>query len=378
MRNFAIPILLMAALILGACSSGNSDAPADTNAHPADWLVMHSTEALASPNYADCKACHGNDLQGSGEVVSCYSCHAYNPTPPFVVHPPTWVDAYFDHRGYAAINGFTSCTSCHGRDLRGQQTIPGCFTASFDGLSCHAEGPGEVPHPLDGSYLNGALHGPIAKADLTACQTCHGQTGGPGSNPRFNVGIESAGGNGCESCHGVNYAHPQAWAGPNSTFHYSAGNIQNACTLCHGLDLDGTGAIGVSCVGCHDSSTAFTLNCTFCHGNPPDGSPDMATNNGVDHSEVPSDPHLICTICHGMSPSAGGNTFRPATHYALFDYATDTNGDHWDGNIQMSLVSQYNENNFGCDAAGCHGNNSEFQLSDSGLPVLLKDFFGSN
>ena len=40
----------------------------------------------------------------------------------------------------------------------------------------------------------------------------------------------------------------------------------------------------------------------------------------------------------------------------------------------MNATPQYNQTNFGCDAAVCHGNNSTHQLSDSGLPVELKDF----
>ena len=74
---------------------------------------------------------------------------------------------------------------------------------------------GSLPHPVDGSFLNPANHGPAAKG-LTAafpdglldCQHCHAQPGGPGSNPRFNVGIAAAGGAGCEGCHNDFTAHP--------------------------------------------------------------------------------------------------------------------------------------------------------------------------
>jgi hypothetical protein len=44
----------------------------------------------------------------------------------------------------------------------------------------------------------------------------------------------------------------------------------------------------------------------------------------------------------------------------------------------MNSAYQYNIDNYGCDASSCHPNTPVFQLSDSGLPVTLKDFFGSD
>ena len=231
-------------------------------------------------------------------------------------------------------------------------------------------------HPMDGSYLDGSQHGPAAKLDLTACQACHGQGGGPGDNPRFNDGIDSAGGNGCESCHGVDYAHPQNWAGASSTFHYSAGSVQEACTLCHGVNLDGVDGVGTSCLQCHDTVTAFSLDCASCHGYPPDGLLHAGTITGVDHSAVPLDNHFECTFCHGMSESEAGGGFKPTPNYALFDKSTDTLGDHWDGNIHMTAEAGYNETTFGCGITSCHNNDdTQDPMSDSELPVILKNMY---
>lgn len=370
MRNLTLSSLLVLALCLSACSGGNSDAPSDREAHPSGWIAMHAGEALDNPGYTDCVGCHGADLQGSGTAISCYSCHPYKQNPPFSVHPSTWSDTYSDHRVFAATNGFASCAGCHGQNLRGDETAPSCYLADVDGAACHSEVSREVPHSLAGDYRDGSKHGPEAKADLTACQSCHGEIGGPGSNPRFNIGF---GDNGCEDCHGTNYAHPQGWAGPNNTFHYTSANIPKACVLCHGEVLDG--GIGVSCIGCHDSVVDFTLNCSFCHDYPPTGLADVATDTGVDHSHVPIQTHLECNLCHGMSESGTGGSFEPLSNYLLFDRTTNTNGDHWDGNIQMGSDFGYNELNYGCDAATCHGaspNTPPYQLSDSGLPVILK------
>lgn len=403
MRKLVYLILLASVVLLNACSDSGSDSPSDSNAHPDGWFSSHAaaaiaiadgspaslredpvatfahvvdmlvtpTPAFASLAYEDCTTCHGPDLRGSGDAVSCYSCHSYNPAPPFSTHPSTWTDPYTNHGSYVTANTSDSCQECHGQDLRGYQTAPSCYSDSFDGRGCHAGGPG-APHPIDGSYRSGSAHGPDAKADLTYCQACHGQSGGPGSNPRFNVGI---GGNGCETCHGANLAHPQDWAGPNNTFHYSAGNIQNACTLCHGVNLDGAGGVGPNCLNCHADAVSLTLDCVACHGSPPDGSADLDVPIPVPHGNAANiSLHDTCVACHGMKETAAGGGFLAATNYTLFDKTTDTNGDHWNGNIEMNLSTQYNETNFGCDAAGCHGNDTAHQLSDSGLTVNLKDF----
>ncbi|MBW2506074.1 MAG: hypothetical protein JRD19_03275 [Deltaproteobacteria bacterium] len=372
-RLFVLLLLPLLPLALTGCSDGNSSAPPDNGPHPLTYIKTHPADALAVPGFEDCVSCHAADLSGSGQAVSCYSCHSYNDTPPFIIHPADWVDPYFDHRGYASANGFTSCSNCHGADLQGSAAAPSCFTSDYNGRGCHPDGPGQAPHPVDGSYLDGTNHGPEAKADLTVCQACHGQLGGPGSNPRFNIGINSVNGTGCEACHGINYAHPADWAGPNNTFHYSASNIENACTLCHGAALDGAGGVGGSCLGCHDSTIDFTLDCVACHGYPPDGTPDVATATGVDHRAAASIFHDICVVCHGMKESDTEGSFAVAENYLLFDKGSDSIGDHWDGNIDMNASTDYDPISFGCNAA-CHINDAAHQLSDSGLAVELKEF----
>lgn len=372
--RLALLILLFLSLTLFGCSGGNSAAPAEKSAHPIGWIVNHPASALAAANFSDCTVCHGSDLQGSGEVISCFSCHSFNTTPTFIIHPAEWDETYTSHRSYAAANGFTTCANCHGTKLKGSPAAPSCFSSSFDGRNCHPAGPGEAPHPVDGTYLDGTNHGPDAKANLTSCQSCHGQPGGPGNNPRFNSGIKSQGGTGCEACHGVNYAHPALWAGPNNAFHYSAGSIQSACTLCHGVNLDGNGGVGVSCLDCHVSTTTFTLDCTSCHAYPPEGSPDFASDTGVDHKNAADvSPHDVCVLCHGMKESDTGGSFSATTNYLLFDKSTDTLGSHWNGAIDMNSDADYNQTTFGC-SSGCHISDLDHQLSDSGLTVELTNF----
>jgi hypothetical protein len=271
--------------------------------------------------------------------------------------------------------------------------------------------PEPVLHPIDGSYW--PQHGNDAKSDLTKCQKCHADKAesGPGSNPRFNVGINIAGGNGCESCHEAYLGHPGIWAGPKSGVHYNdeniqnacalchsvildgvggsdvhydAGNIPNACTPCHGVNLDGVGGVGVSCLSCHAEVETFALDCTSCHGYPPDGTtpePEVAALNGqlVAHNGV-SDVtgHDQCTICHGVKSNntATSGALTPNANYRVFDPLTETKGDHWNGLINMNGPTPttglgYNQTNFGCDNAGCHINDTNHQLSDSALPLAF-------
>lgn len=312
-------------------------------------------------------------------------CSTSNGEAPAGAHPANW---YHLHRATTTSTVFVSeCGGCHVvKNLPGPAVPPSCFSVSFDGRSCHANGPGQAPHPMDGSFLQGSVHGKAAKADLTFCQACHSSDpmGGAGSNPRFNVGIFNtsapAPGTGCEQCHGVNYAHPAQWAGPNATFHYSAKNVQEACALCHGAALDGVGGVGVSCKNCHNETTSFSLNCTSCHGFPPDGvtpEPVVAAEGGslVNHLPVPLGSHDQCATCHGVKSTSSGlvGNLITSANYLAFDKTTDTIGDHWNGKINMNSQVGYNTANFGCDMA-CHVNDASHQLTDSSLPVTLGNY----
>lgn len=335
MRTILYGMALTLALALAGCSGGSSDAPPTNNAHPEGWVRAHGQEALKSPYFADCQVCHG-------------------------------------------------------RDLRGVPGVPSCYSSSINGQSCHAGGP-NIPHPLDGTYFAASAHGKDAKKDLLACQSCHGQPGGPGSNPHFNVGINdfrntglvANPGHGCEGCHvasaGKWLAHPRDWAGPNNTFHYSVPHAaaQASCTLCHGISLDGAGGVGVSCRNCHAETDHFALDCTSCHGYAPDGSADDYIPLGVNHRSVSTvAPHNVCVTCHGVKENTTGGYFAAVTGYRLFDKATDTPGDHWNGRINMNSDPGYNPATFGCDTALCHGGGSPYRLADSGLPVAAGSYNG--
>ena len=112
-------LVLVAGCGGGGSSSGNSSAPQLNQAHPPGWRTLHDEAWARDP--IGCQVCHGENYQGSGAVVSCFSCHASGP--PFVKH-----------------------------------------TASL------------APDLPWGNPVN---HGSAARRDLAACQGCHGQKGGP-------------------------------------------------------------------------------------------------------------------------------------------------------------------------------------------------------
>lgn len=193
------------------------------------------------------------------------------------------------------------CRECHGINLEGGLAKVDCFNQAGLG-QCHAggHGPRSIIHAVP--FTDPALHGAMARKDLTICQDCHGTAGGAGSNPVFNLVYASLPA-GCVSsgCHNQNpgLAHPKPW---NS--HAAAGNQANACSLCHGANFGGGN--GPACSSCHKQLAAGTIpssgQCVSCHGNPPNGAvvPNIAGSHAV-HLALP-ELHDNCAVCH----SGGG------------------------------------------------------------------------
>lgn len=244
---WSLLLFLVAGCGGGGSSSSNSAAPRLNEAHEPGWRSIHDEAYARDP--VSCQVCHGEDYRGSGAVVSCFSCHASGP--PFVLHPPSLA--------------------------------------------------------ADLPWGNPVNHGSAARRDLAACQGCHGQTGGPGSNPPFNVALRNLEA-GCQSTlgchnninppfasfengHNPGAAHPvkvtdpatqdlRHWYGETISYlsggvvrdyaisHFDAGNVQGACTLCHGAALQG--GSGPACTVCHvKDPVANPTRCVSCHGGPP-------------------------------------------------------------------------------------------------------------
>lgn len=224
-------------------------------------------------------------------------------------HPANWYSA---HR-LAYLRDKNGCRECHGLPLdpSGGITKINCTT------TCHRGGHGprdvhEIP------YIAPSLHGSDAKIDLVYCQYCHGEAGGAGSNPKFNINNMTGRDKGCVSagCHDNSVVpdtlgHPKPWLG-----HNTSGNQAVACALCHGPTYGG--GAGPACSSCHKRLAVAQLpkasdNCGSCHNNPPDD-PDVNINtnypdNAGSHAKHMAIAGVACSSCHQGTGS--GST----THY---------------------------------------------------------------
>jgi len=423
-----------------SCHSGTAgDPPAPASHQGVDMTDPTNHGELAKANQKYCRNCHGRPLNSfDGGFIAdpaimnnldylntpvtgaCSTCHTSA-----LAHPTDWqgsndADPTYSasHRGIDETTQANSCALCHkisaagaGPSLDAPGSVaaaPSCFSATYANansggvpIACHPAGPRTANHPLGAAWRAASGHGAVAKDDISACQSCHADSGTP---PRFNAPIGSLA-NGCEDCHAPHYAHPTNWAGPNTTFHYSVASTES-CKLCHGASLDGVGGVnaaggtpGLSCLSCHAEVTNFTLDCTACHGMPPvagdiiDSSVFPAGATLVDHTS-PTTPasgitvadkpeHDQCAVCHGVKNDSG--SFNANANYLTFDKATDTLGSHWNGQINMNGPSSsdpagsashvgtgYNSTTFSCDNAFCHG--PDYALSDSAMPVDFADY----
>jgi len=175
---------------------------------------------------------------GFGVLLLVGACSEPSPVQenPTTTHPSTWNEpAKPDfHGARVARDGTAYCTSCHGGDLRGAGTVPGCY-------DCHA-GPGGHPdswasRPSPGHGTEVELEGP------TGCRTCHGDDYAGGWSDVS-----------CYTCHaGGPSGHPEGWMNPDAhTFHgrLVAQGSDDDCRRCHGNDLQG-GTSGTGCGDCH-------------------------------------------------------------------------------------------------------------------------------
>lgn len=241
------PLLAAAA----GCSSGDNREFLDNKgAHPAGWVAAAGSSK--HPGYANldqgasCKPCHGDDLRGGISRVSCFasswngfSCHGAGP----VFHPADWVRT---HKNSARPDG-ASCKPCHGSDLAGGTSGVSCFSASWNGISCHAGGP--AFHPL--SWLDCTYRG-TKNPDNT--YNWHGTAYGYNSPP-------------CAQCHDTNVKCVLCH------FDIAGRKAPVGSTWSHGLSghndarIADNAAVSQVCVNCHETHNRFGQQpiCHNCH-----------------------------------------------------------------------------------------------------------------
>lgn len=210
---------------------------------------------------ADCKLCHGDDLQGGNTGKSCYvsGCHVSFPHPPAAPGYSPWASKHGVYANAETPKAKSCATAnCHGVDLQGlpagekdvsKKLVKGC-------ADCHLQMPHLPKEQWDHGksiYMAGTT-----QLDVKNCAQCHGDTWkGKSDAPS------------CYTCHDT-YPLPHrsddgkinpAWKPATghgdfvmSTF--AAGSVKNTaaapCKICHGSDLNG-GASGKTCYKCHKS-----------------------------------------------------------------------------------------------------------------------------
>ena len=200
----------------------------------------------AKQNLSSCQDCHGVpgtiQFNGGSAATSCQTstCH-----PQARAHPIRWYQAPQPFPTYVSShrdsgNRNVACAICHKVDGAGtgpDPNAPSCFSASFNGISCHSGGPGGVTHPVP---FQGTAHTATNQA-----------------------GFDSD----CSACHAIT-----------------------------GVSPSGTAPL---CTVCHQSGTALPFaNCTSCHARPPSGTvyPDVAGRHAT-HDALASVTG-VCGTCH--------------------------------------------------------------------------------
>ena len=222
--------------------------------HDVPYLDPGDHGADAKNNMDKCLNCHGtlpNDFDGGiltdvnlfnlpNTNCSSSDCHS-----DAGAHPTDWIEADTSTSGYRsthtnAVRQNTNCILCHdyilGRSAPNRRA-PSCFSDSFTNgngstSGCHPGGGVGATHAIP--YTAPQAHGTDAKADLSACQECHGTPG----KTSFDGGVAVTS---CATskCHPDAGAHPTRWQGNNDntssyrSTHRNAGNRSTSCSICH-------------------------------------------------------------------------------------------------------------------------------------------------
>jgi predicted CxxxxCH...CXXCH cytochrome family protein len=351
----------------------DSGTPNLTGATLVDHIPAGGSVA-AIPSHEECAICHGVSEGAVGTLTP--------KSADYVLFDTTNAPQGGDH-----LDGLIEVNSAVGYQ-DATASLPaerfGCAAA------CH---PNDTSHQLSGSGL--ATEAGNYTAGTVSCTDCHGYppdaiTAAPGASPASHMGSDNgvtllAQHGECQTCHGTRdsgagtheslagYApatdHYNGQINLNSATGYNSSNGGCDSAICHANDashrIPPTSGLTVQ-LGDYG-----TGSCTTCHGYPPNGTDPLLTEPGatpVQHWVSDTNGAILlanhgeCQICHGTKDTGGAHDpvspYNPATM-------------HRDGQIQMNSDTSYNASNNGCDAAGCHANDSIHQLTSSGLTVAL-------
>jgi hypothetical protein len=251
---------------------------------PYSGADLHGTPA--KNNMLKCLSCHGTSPNSfDGGILSdpelynnpAGNCSAAECHPAAGAHPTNWSETDASTNGYRsthvnATNTAENCSICHdyteGRTAP-NPSAPSCYSAQFtnaDGTtsSCHPGGGISAPHIIP--YVSPQSHGTDAKADLAACQECHGTPG----TILFNGGTAFTSCSTAE-CHPDAGAHPTNWDETGTSTngyqssHRNSGNRSTSCSICHDYTA-GRAAPNPSAPSCFASSFTNSDGITSgCH-----------------------------------------------------------------------------------------------------------------
>lgn len=329
MRKFATVFILFPIIVflLNGCTDSVEDGlpgkveNTTTNSayHPSGWKDNPQHGIDYSTNPQNCKACHGNDLQGGSSGVSCGGCHHSG-----------WIGTHGEE--YAADPD--NCKACHGADLTGGLIAPSCAGCHHDWSGSHADEDLNTCQACHGSITTCAdchhsgwtgTHGEEYAADPDNCKTCHGDDlNGEGDQNRD-----------CGYCH-----HEEAVAPWQHGDYHTLPDTDN-CTNCHGAGFSGANSL-VSCFSCHSAISAF--DCGDCHTSAATPYTDSAHGNtsyGVDRSGTGTGGD--CTHCHDL-PAGSTNDlllFAPMNQTSQTNnFCFQCHKDTGDSPVQIGMPQQ--------------------------------------
>jgi hypothetical protein len=167
--NRLLAVFLIAALVWlpAGCSTQNPEAPATNQPHSGRYVnpaysastAFHGTEVNAAGT-DDCISCHGRDLAGTDTVPGCTDCH-FDAWGSRVPPGSGWIHGSDQHLDYADVQEV--CNRCHDTFRRFDMPPAYCH-------NCH--GPG-INHVLGRPWLDRSSADFHGSADLTDCSSCH-------------------------------------------------------------------------------------------------------------------------------------------------------------------------------------------------------------
>ena len=287
--------------------------------HAAGWnaAAQHGAAAKSAPGaatgFSSCQLCHGSTFN-NGSAPSCmntFGCHGLLVSSPHPARP--WTSTAVGastHTTTDSANAAT-CAICHTGGANSSVVPPtppgpasgpaGCYNNTL----CHFH---TIPFKPPG--VDPAVHGGLAKQDLSVCQNCHGVKG----TTAFD-GLAVGGGAttiACSSCHAFAKAHPTAWQGsttnPGETVIYShrtAGGIASGCSLCHDVN-QGRNAPLVAAPSCFSSTFTNGISQTgTCHANGPGAAPHSVPY--PNHNATARSNFNYCLGCHQVAANDAGS-----------------------------------------------------------------------